>query len=196
MRIWVEQKYTRAAPGGLGATKAAANYANSLKAAQLARAKDFQQVLWLDVSKTYIEEVGTMNVFFVINNRVITPKLTGTILRGGTRDVALQLLKKAGHTVEERLVSLDELKTAAKENSLQEVFGTGTAAVVTPVSELTSEDGAIALPKYASTGMGPSPRTCINKSLRFNKDAAKTSITGLQFLKIKFLKSSHIRGHQ
>ncbi len=155
VRIWVETEYTRAAPGGLGATKAGANYAGSLKAALNARKKEMAQVLWLDVTKKYIEEVGTMNVFFVINGKVITPKLTGTILEGGTRSLVIELLRRAGNIVEERLVSIGELREAYKAGTLTESFGTGTAAVITPISNLTSEDFKIEFQSKNSMGMGP-----------------------------------------
>lgn len=140
VKIWIEKEYTRAAPGGLGATKAAANYAGSLKAAVQARERGFAQVLWLDVTKKYIEEVGTMNVFFVINKKIVTPQLTGTILEGGTRAMALEILRHKGYEVEERLIALDEIKEAHRLGHLSEAFGVGTAAVVTPIRELASYD--------------------------------------------------------
>lgn len=155
VRIWVEKEFCRAAPGGLGATKAGANYANSLKAALSAKEKGFAQVLWLDVSKTNIEEVGTMNVFFVIDGKVITPELTGTILEGGTRDISIELLRRAGLTVEERRLSLKELKEAAQSKRLSEAFGTGTAAVVAPIGELASDDFKIVFESLSEKGMGP-----------------------------------------
>ncbi len=154
VRIWVEKEYTRAAPGGLGATKAGANYAGSLKAALNARAKGLSQVLWLDVTKKYIEEVGTMNVFFVVNGKVLTPKLTGTILDGGTRGLAIEMLKQSGYTVEERLVSLEELKKAHAEGQFTEAFGTGTAAVITPIGDLTSDDFEMKFTSHTGSGMG------------------------------------------
>ncbi len=155
VRIWVETEYTRAAPGGLGATKAGANYAGSLKAALKAKEKEFAQVLWLDVTKKYIEEVGTMNVFFVIDGKVITPQLTGTILEGGTRAMAIELLKKSGYTVEERLLSIQEVCEASAAGTLTESFGTGTAAVVTPIGDLTSENFKIEFKNFNAEGMGP-----------------------------------------
>ncbi len=155
VRIWVEKEYTRAAPGGLGATKAGANYAGSLKAALQAREKGFAQVLWLDVDKINIEEVGTMNVFFVVNGKVITPKLTGTILDGGTRAMAIDLLKSSGQVVEERLISLTELQDAHKAGTFTEAFGTGTAAVITPIRDLTSGDFQMNFDSANTAGMGP-----------------------------------------
>jgi len=139
VRIWIEENYTRAAPGGLGATKAGANYAASLKAALDAKKKDFAQVLWLDTKKEKIEEVGTMNVFFVMGNKVITPALTGTILNGGVRACSIQILKHLGYTVEEKSVLLKDIIAAHKSGELTEVFGTGTAAVISPVGELAND---------------------------------------------------------
>lgn len=145
IKIWIERTYTRAAPGGLGFTKAAANYAGSLKAALAAKSKNYAQVLWLDVSKTSVEEVGTMNVFFVLGDEVITPKLDGTILEGGTREVVISILKQKGYKVSERKVMLDELRKGAEAGTLKEAFGTGTAAVISPIGELASDDFKISL---------------------------------------------------
>lgn len=155
VKIWIEKEFTRAAPGGLGATKAAANYAGSLKAAVKAKEKGYAQVLWLDVTKKSIEEVGTMNVFFVIDGQVITPRLTGTILEGNTRAVALKFLQNAGVPVEERQLTLEQLQKAQQNGTLTEAFGTGTAAVITPIAELSSEDFSVQFKNDESTGMGP-----------------------------------------
>jgi branched-chain amino acid aminotransferase len=145
VKIWVEENYVRAAPGGLGATKAAANYAGSLKAAYEAKKKGFAQVLWLDVNHQYIEEVGTMNVFFVINGEVHTPSLNGTILDGGVRSCVIQLLKDSGLKVVERKIKWSELDEAFDKEQLTEAFGTGTAAVITPIGELTRGTKKISL---------------------------------------------------
>ncbi len=138
IKIWVEENYLRAAPGGLGATKAGANYAASLKAALEAKKRDYAQVLWLDVTHQYIEEVGTMNVFFVIGDEIITPSLDGSILPGGVRDCAISLIKKMNLKFSERKLSLKEVVEAHQSGKLKEVFGTGTAAVISPVGELSS----------------------------------------------------------
>lgn len=140
VKIWVEDQDLRAAPGGLGATKAAANYAASLRAAVQAKKKGFAQVLWLDHLRKNIEEVGTMNVFFVFDGEIATPKLNGSILAGGTRDCAITLLREAGHSVVEREVSLEEVRTGLASGRLREAFGTGTAAVVTPIGELAGRE--------------------------------------------------------
>lgn len=138
IKIWVEDKYLRAAPGGLGATKAGANYAASLKAALEAKNRGYSQVLWQDVTRQYVEEVGTMNVFFVFENEIVTPQLNGSILAGGVRDSVIQLLRKQGHIVNERRLLVSEVLEGAKSGHLKEVFGTGTAAVISPVGELAS----------------------------------------------------------
>lgn len=144
VRIWVEEKYTRAAPGGLGAAKTGGNYAASLRAAEEARGRGFDQVLWLDaIEHQYVEEVGTMNLFLCIDDEVVTPPLGGTLLKGMTRDSSLTLLREWGVKVAERRVSLQEIRVAHARGALQEVFGTGTAAVVSPVGELGFTDGSL-----------------------------------------------------
>jgi len=140
VRIYVEDKALRAAPGGLGATKAGANYAASLQAALNAKKKGFSQVLWLDVAHAGIEEVGTMNVFFVFNDEIVTPALNGSILSGGVRDSVLQLLRHDGAKVSERLITIGELTTRHARGELLEAFGTGTAAMISPIGELQYGD--------------------------------------------------------
>lgn len=136
VKIWTEEKYLRAAPGGLGAVKAGANYASSLKAALEAKKKGYAQVLWLDVEHQGIEEVGTMNVFFVFDNEIVTPALNGSILSGGTRDAILQLLRSKGLPVVERRITITEVVERLAKGELKEAFGTGTAAVISPVGTL------------------------------------------------------------
>lgn len=143
--IWVEEKYVRAAPGGLGYTKAGANYAASLLAAQEAKKKGYAQVLWLDVSHQYIEEVGTMNVFFAIDDEIITPALDGTILSGGIRDCTIQLLKSWGLKISERKLKISEVISASESGHLKEAFGTGTAAVISPIGELNYQERRVIL---------------------------------------------------
>lgn len=139
VRIWIEQNAVRAAAGGLGAIKAAANYAASLQASTLAKKNNYAQVLWLDAAeRKYIEEVGTMNVFFRIGDEVITPSLDGSILAGSTRDCVIRLLQNRGITVQQRKISLDEVFRAHADGKLREVFGTGTAAVISSVGELAN----------------------------------------------------------
>jgi branched-chain amino acid aminotransferase len=140
VKIWIEEKLIRAAAGGLGATKAAANYAASLQASTEAKKKNYAQVLWLDAAEhKYIEEVGTMNVFFKIGDEVITPSLDGSILGGATRDCVLQILKDWGVKTSERRLSLTEVNAAHQKGLLKEIFGTGTAAVISPVGLLANE---------------------------------------------------------
>ncbi len=135
--IWIEDEYVRAVRGGMGFAKAGGNYAVSLAAQVKAHDAGYSQVLWLDgVERKYIEEVGAMNIFFKINGKVVTPMLNGSILPGITRDSVIQVCKSWGYEVEERKVSVDELKEAYDNGTLEEVFGTGTAAVISPVGKL------------------------------------------------------------
>ena len=137
VKIWVERHMVRAAKGGLGAVKAGANYAASLLAAEHAKKKGYTQVLWLDAKEhRYLEEVGTMNLFVVIGDELITPPLDGTILGGVTRDTVLALAREWGWTAHERHIAFDELLAAEADGTLKEVFGSGTAAVISPVGEL------------------------------------------------------------
>jgi branched-chain amino acid aminotransferase len=137
VRIWIEDKYVRAAPGGLGAVKAGANYVASLLAAEEAKKRGFAQVLWTDaIEHRHLEEVGTMNLVARIGDEFITPALDGTILGGITRDSVMTLLREWGQTVSERSLDIGELVDAHKKGTLREVFGCGTAAVITPVGEL------------------------------------------------------------
>ena len=137
VKIFVTDKYVRAVPGGVGEAKTAGNYAASIMAAMEAQQQGFTQVLWLDaIERRYIEEVGTMNIFFVINDELITPPLTGSILPGITRESVIQLASDWGMTVTERRISIEEVLAAARDNTLKEVFGTGTAAVISPVGAL------------------------------------------------------------
>ncbi|MCL2089283.1 MAG: branched-chain amino acid aminotransferase [Oscillospiraceae bacterium] len=137
VKIYVEDNYVRAVPGGTGFAKAGGNYAGSLLAQQEAAKKGYAQVLWLDGnSHKYIEEVGAMNVFFVIDNEVVTPALTGSILPGITRMSAIEIMRSWGLKVTERAVTVDEIYDAGANGRLKEMFGTGTAAVISPVGEL------------------------------------------------------------
>ena len=139
-KIWVEDRFVRAAPGGLGAVKAGANYVASLLAAEEAKKRGFDQVLWTDPEHLHLEEVGTMNMVVVIGDEVITPALDGTILSGVTRDSVLTLCREWGLRVSERRVSVQELLAAEADGRLREVFGCGTAAVITPVGQLGWKD--------------------------------------------------------
>ena len=139
--IYVEDKYVRAVRGGFGFAKTAGNYAASIKAGEVAAQKGYAQVLWLDgVEQKYVEEVGAMNMMFKINGKIITPMLNGSILAGITRDSVLKLAAHMGIPTEERRIAIDEIFEAAKNGTLEEAFGTGTAAVVSPVGELCRGD--------------------------------------------------------
>jgi branched-chain amino acid aminotransferase len=142
MRIYVEEKYTRAAPGGVGSAKAAGNYGASMYVTAEAKKKGYDQVLWTDAKEhKYVQEIGTMNVFFIIGNTAVTPNLQeGTILAGVTRDSAMKILAELGYKVEEKPVSVDDLIDAYKAGILHEVFGTGTAATITMIRELRYKD--------------------------------------------------------
>lgn len=144
VKIWIEEEYVRAVRGGLGEVKAGANYVASLKAQMKAHEGGYSQVLWLDgVERKYIEEVGAMNIFFKINGVVITPMLNGSILPGVTRKSCIELCRSWGYSVEERRISARELFDAAGDGSLEEVWGTGTAAVVSPVGHLRQGDEVV-----------------------------------------------------
>ncbi len=151
VKIWVTSKYVRAVRGGVGEAKTAGNYAASLYATKLANEDGYTQVMWLDgVELKYVEEVGSMNIFFVIDDELVTPKLNGSILSGVTRDSVIQLARSWGIPVVERKISIDEVYAAHADGSLKEVFGSGTAAVISPVGnikfdgrEITVGDGGV-----------------------------------------------------
>ncbi len=142
MRIYVEEKYVRSVKGGYGNAKAAGNYAGSLKASSEANKQGYDQVLWMDAFEhKYVEECGTMNAFFIIGDKIITPGLDeGTILAGVTRDSTMYILKDMGYIVEERKLSIDEIMDAYKAGTLKEIFGTGTAATISLIKELKYKD--------------------------------------------------------
>ncbi len=137
VKIYVENKYVRAVRGGTGFAKTAANYAISLAGQDEAHKQDYEQVLWLDgVERKYVEEVGSMNIFFVIDGEVITPELTGSVLPGITRKSAIEVCRAKGYKVTERRITIQEIADAYDNGKLDEVFGTGTAAVISPVGHL------------------------------------------------------------
>jgi branched-chain amino acid aminotransferase len=145
-KILVEDKYVRAMVGGTGAAKIGGNYAASLKSQQEAIEKGYQQVLWLDgIERRYVEEIGTSNAFFKIDGEIITSPLTGTILPGITRDSVITLLKHWGMKVSEKRLTIDEVYAAHEAGKLEEVFATGTAAVISPVGELCWKDRVISI---------------------------------------------------
>jgi branched-chain amino acid aminotransferase len=144
--IWIEDDYVRAVKGGMGYAKTGGNYAASLAAQVKAHNDGYSQVLWLDgVERKYIEEVGAMNIFFKIDGKILTPMLNGSILPGITRNSVLQLCRSWGMDVEERRISVDELIQAQKDGKLEECFGTGTAAVISPVGKLRYKDDVMVI---------------------------------------------------
>jgi branched-chain amino acid aminotransferase len=146
VKILVEDTYVRATPGGTGEAKTGGNYASSLKAGLEAKKKGFDQVLWLDgVHKRYIEEVGAMNMFFAYGDRLVTAPLEGSILHGITRDSVLQLAAAFGMKVEERKIDVTELMNDIRSGKVTEAFGSGTAAVVTPVGALSYRDECLSV---------------------------------------------------
>ena len=141
VKISIESEDVRAVRGGTGYAKCGGNYAASLRAGKRAAEKGFSQVLWLDgVERKYIEEVGAMNVMFKINGEIVTPMLTGSVLPGITRKSSIQILREWGYKVTERLISVDELMEAAENGTLEEAWGTGTAAVISPIGHLFYKD--------------------------------------------------------
>lgn len=144
--IWIEDEYVRAVRGGIGYAKTGGNYAASLIAQQKAHDSGYSQVLWLDgVERKYIEEVGAMNIFFKIDGKVVTPALNGSILPGITRNSTIELCRSWGYEVEERKISAEELLDAQKNGTLDEVFGTGTAAVISPVGKLRYQNDVMTI---------------------------------------------------
>jgi branched-chain amino acid aminotransferase len=142
MRIYVEETYVRAVPGGTGYAKTAGNYGAAMYPSAEAKKKGYDQVLWMDaLEHRYVQECGTMNVFFIIGNTAITPDLSGgTILDGVTRNSTIVLLKEMGLNVEERPLSIEEIVDAFQDGNLKEVFGTGTAATISMIKELKYKD--------------------------------------------------------
>lgn len=147
VKILTSEKYVRSFDGGTGYAKAAGNYAATLRPAMEAKQQGYDQVMWLDgVKHEFIQECGTMNLFFVIGDTVITPPLDGNILAGITRDSIIQILQYEGYTVEERFISINEVASAYQRGQLKEAFGTGTAVVVSHISEIKHQDVQMILP--------------------------------------------------
>lgn len=155
VRLLAEQTYVRAVKGGTGEAKAAGNYAGALLPARIAQSKGYDQVMWLDGQEfRYIQEVGTMNIFFVIDGKVITPATDGAILKGITRECVMEVLQDNGYTVEARPLTIDEVIAAHEAGQLQEAFGTGTAAVVSHVIEIAIGDRTLHLPPVEGRKVG------------------------------------------
>ena len=160
VKILVSHEYVRAVRGGVGEAKTPGNYAASILAGEKAHKEGYSQVLWLDgVEQKYLEEVGSMNIFFVIEDEIVTPELNGSILPGITRDSVIKLAKHWNDKVSERKISIDELMEANANGKLQEVFGSGTAAVISPVGEIKYGDQVITI---AGGQVGPVARKYYN----------------------------------
>lgn len=163
VKLLAETTYVRAVKGGTGEAKAAGNYAGALLPAKLAQEKGYDQVMWLDGKEfKYVQEVGTMNIFFVIGDKVVTPETDGAILRGITRNSIMTILKDKGITVEQRPVTIDELVEAAQSGELKEAFGAGTAAVIAQVAEIAYKDHVLKLPEVNDDNIGPMIKNEIN----------------------------------
>ncbi|WP_370392358.1 branched-chain amino acid aminotransferase [uncultured Winogradskyella sp.] len=144
IKLWAEKQYIRAAAGGTGEAKAAGNYAAAIRPTELAKAKGYDQVLWLDAAEhKYIQEVGTMNIFFKIGGNFITPELDGSVLHGITRLSVIELLKSMGYKVTERKITIDEIRQASQDGTLEEAFGTGTAVGIAYIKEIGLENETI-----------------------------------------------------
>ncbi len=170
LSIYIQSQYVRAVPGGTGFTKAAGNYAASLLPTSEVRAKGYDQILWTDaVEHKYVQEIGTMNVFFVVNGTVLTPALDdGTILAGITRASIIGLMKELGYRVEERKISVGELIAAHNAGQLEEAFGSGTAASMSMITQLTYEDKTMSLSDPASWSIAPAINKLLN-DIRYGK---------------------------
>ena len=154
IKLWAEKKFIRAAHGGTGEAKAAGNYAAAIRPTELAKAKGYDQVLWLDATEhKYIQEVGTMNIFFKIDGKFITPKLDGCVLNGITRKSVIELLRHKGFEVNERLVSLEEIQKASQNGTLEEAFGTGTAVGIAYIQEIGLDGKTIHVSDESPVGL-------------------------------------------
>jgi len=154
IKLWAEKKYIRAAQGGTGEAKAAGNYAAAIRPTELAKAKGYDQVLWLDaVEHKYIQEVGTMNIFFKINGAFVTPKRDGSILDGITRMSVIDVLRDKGYDVVERAITIDEIKEAANKGILEEAFGTGTAVGIAYIEEIGVDNEIIHVSSTSPVGL-------------------------------------------
>ncbi len=171
VKLTTSEKFVRAVRGGTGEAKAAGNYAGSFLPAQNAQSKGFTQVIWLDaLENRYIEEVGTMNIFFLIDDKLVTPKLSGSVLPGITRRSVIAVAKEWGVEVVEQRVAIDEIIDSYKEGKLQEVFGSGTAAVISPVGLIHHNGETIQLDQEK---IGPFAKKMFN------------TITGIQYGKVE-----------
>ena len=154
IKLWAEKQFIRAAHGGTGEAKAAGNYAAAIRPTELAKAKGYDQVLWLDAAEhKYIQEVGTMNIFFKIDGQFITPKLDGSVLDGITRKSVIDLLRDKGFKVTERLITLQDIKEASQNKTLEEAFGAGTAVGIAYIQEIGLEGETIHISNESPVGL-------------------------------------------
>ena len=173
VKLWAEKNYIRAAAGGTGEAKAAGNYAAAIRPTEIAKAKGYDQVLWLDANEhTYIQEVGTMNIFFKIDGHFITPNLDGAVLHGITRKSVIDLLKHKGYTVTERPITIDEIYEASQNGTLEEAFGTGTAVGIAYIQEIGWGDDIIKVSESHPVGND------INDTLNAIKTGAQEDVFG------------------
>ncbi len=172
--IYVQEKYFRAFPGGTGYAKAAGNYGAVMYPTAQVQAQGYNQILWLDpIEKKYVQEIGTMNVFFVLGDTIVTPSLQdGTILDGITRRSVIQLLKDAGKDIQERNISIDELLEAQRNGMLKEAFGAGTAASIAPIGRIASDDFDMQLPDESEWTIAPWLKDTLNH-IRYGKSEDK-----------------------
>jgi len=151
VNVYIENHYTRAVQGGTGFAKAAGNYAATLYPAKLAKEKGYDQILWTDAHEhKYVQEIGTMNVFFIVDGKVLTPALNDCILEGTTRQTIIEIFKSEGYTVEERAISKHEIFEYHEKGILQDCFGAGTAAVIIPISKMSDGEKEIILPDVST----------------------------------------------
>lgn len=163
VKLKAETHFVRAVPGGTGEAKAAGNYAGALLPTELAKQEGFDQVMWLDGHEfRYVQEVGTMNIFFVIDGKVVTPATDGAILKGITRATILEILREKGIPVEERKLDIHELIAAHEQGTLQEAWGAGTAAVIAPIASITYQGQLIPLPSADKFAIGNAMKDTIN----------------------------------
>ena len=154
IKLYAETKYIRAASGGTGEAKTAGNYAAAILPSEIAKSKGYDQVLWLDANEhRYVQEAGTMNIFFKISGKFITPKRDGAILDGITRMSVIDLLRHKGYEVEERAITIDEIEEASNNNTLEEAFGTGTAVSVAYIQEIGMSDKTIHVSDESPVGL-------------------------------------------
>ncbi|MDX2197255.1 MAG: branched-chain amino acid aminotransferase [Cytophagales bacterium] len=163
LKVKIESHYVRSAEGGIGFSKTGGNYAASLLPAKIAQSSGYQQIMWTDSKEhKYIEETGASNIMFVIDNVLVTPSLSTSILDGVTRDSILTIAKDWGMKIEERKISVQEVLQSIKNKTLQEAFGTGTAAVVSPISAIQYEDMEYAIPKPSADSFGEKVKKYMN----------------------------------